>query len=142
MTLDGEGASVVPHPVQPVVCPVAAFELEAAGLSPLSPFTACSRFHTAPTAPAFANQRRSIASVLASRVQRFVGPHLCTGMKTCFTVISRLKRFDRAKEADDPLQLSVGSKRAEINAFHHCLAVSANKLPCEPEHSMMKVCTA
>src|SRR2546423_11394859 len=60
----------------------------------------------------------------------------------CFTLILRLKRFDRTKEADDPLQLSVGAKRAEINAFHHCLAISANKLPGEPEHSMMEVCTA
>src|SRR5690242_13459131 len=58
------------------------------------------------------------------------------------TLILRLQRFDRAKEPNDPLQLSVGCNHTEINAFHHCLAITANKLPSKSEHSMMEVCTA
>jgi hypothetical protein len=59
-----------------------------------------------------------------------------------FTLILRLQRFDWTKKADNPLQLSVGANYAEINAFHQCLAISANKLPGEPQHSMMEVCMA
>jgi hypothetical protein len=59
-----------------------------------------------------------------------------------FALVLRLQRFDWTKKADDPLQLSVGAKYAEINAFDQCLAISANKLPGEPEHSMMEVCMA